>query len=77
MKLQNVKLLSVLMLMLLAGLLTACATNSPPTSVQCPALLPMPPVSTPTPSQTYSASAQKDMQVWRKRLTGTQATSAP
>lgn len=72
-----VKQPSALMLLPLAALLTACGTTLPNSAGNSPALPPRPAVSERMPSQTYSASAQQDIQNWRKRLTGTPVTSVP
>jgi hypothetical protein len=64
-----------LMLPLLAALLPSCGTTLPNSGGNFPALPPQPVISEPMPLQTYSASAQRDIQSWRKRLTDTQTMS--
>ena len=66
----------VVMPMLLAASLTACATTSQPPVAVCPANPPPPALSEPMPQETYSASAQQRIQTWRQSLTGTPATPA-
>lgn len=63
-----------LMLIVLALSLTACATNSPPPSVTCPAPPAMPSAATPQPSTTYSDSAREQLRKWRDKLTATPLT---
>lgn len=68
-----VRLASVLMLLVLGLLLTACAAPSTPSSE--PARNPqVPPVSQSQPSQTYSASALANIARWQKLLIGTLPT---
>lgn len=57
-----------LLLMVLAGLLAGCATNSPPS---LPAANPAQPrLSEPLPSESYSDSARRLIESWRSALTG-------
>jgi len=64
------------MLMALALLLSACTTPpTPPCEVQKP---PTPPaLSQPMPSESYSVSAARAIEAWRKLLMGTPAMSKP
>lgn len=77
MKLQDLPLpvrhASVLMLLVLAGLLTGCATPSAPSDFT-PKNPSMPAPSASQPQQTYSSRAQADIQIWQKKLTDTLAT---
>ena len=77
MQLRREKPSCALMLLPLVVLLTACGATLPKSAASCPALPPAPAVSEPIPSQTYSASAQRDIQIWRERLTGTPLMSKP
>ncbi len=68
-KLRGVSVLLLLMLLFFGILLTGCQTQPIQPCVN-PAI-PSPPVQRmEQPSQSYSASAQADMETWRKRLTG-------
>ena len=62
------------MLMLLALSSTGCATRLVPPS-ECPVNPTAPALTESLPSETYSISAQRDMEAWRKRLGDTPATS--
>lgn len=71
------KPLLLLELLLLSGLLTACATPSP---VLTPAPCPMPPaaprlpatLAKPVSPESYSESAQRRIQAWQQTLTGSE-----
>ncbi|HEY8606196.1 MAG TPA: hypothetical protein VIM12_03645 [Noviherbaspirillum sp.] len=65
------------MLLPLAALLAACATTLPNSAGNCPTLPQAPAAIEPMPSETYSASTQRDMENWRRRLIGTPATLRP
>lgn len=70
--------LCALMLIALALSLTGCATPSPPEVIPTPLRLPAPPPLTePPPPKSYSDSVRERLQIWRKRLTDTQATHPP
>ena len=68
---------SALWLLLLASLLTACATPPTPSVSACPVLPSKPLARQPMPSQPYSQSAKEDMERWQKNLMDMQATFAP
>lgn len=67
----NVKRLFAGMLLLPVLMLMACASNSPQPTSALPQLPKKPSLTTPVPSQSYSVSAQQDMQRWQKRLMDT------
>jgi len=67
----------VAMLLALSLLLTSCATNSPTSVSECPAFPPIPAMSEPTPSRSFSESAQRLMESWLNRLTDSQVTDRP
>ena len=73
---RNVLKPPVLMLIALALSLIGCATSSPPPVAVCPANPPPPALSEPMPQETYSASAQRLISIWRQSLTGTPQTPA-
>ena len=64
-----------LTLLPLAALLAACATNSPPIATVCPEFPPLPAVTVPPSSPTFSETARQVMQGWQNRLTESQAIS--
>ena len=68
--------LPAVMPMLLVLSLTGCATPSPQPVAVCPANPPPPALSEPIPQETYSASAQRLISIWRQSLTGTPQTPA-
>ena len=68
--------LRAVMLTLLAASLIGCATTSQPPVAVCPANPPPPALSEPMPQETYSASAQRLISIWRQSLTGTPQTPA-
>ena len=68
--------LPAVMPMLLVLSLTGCATPSPQPVAVCPANPPPPALSEPMPQETYSASAQRLISIWRQSLTGTPQTPA-
>ena len=68
--------LRAVMPMLLALSLIGCATPSPQPVAVCPANPPPPALSEPMPQETYSASAQRLISIWRQSLTGTPQTPA-
>ena len=74
MNLNAIRLLLLLPLIVLVLNLMGCAGSSPALVIDCPAPPLTPSVSTPAPQTPYSASAQQDIQSWRKRLTGTLTT---
>lgn len=66
-----------LMLLALVILLTGCATNSPTFVADCPAFPPMPAMSEPTPSPSFSENAQRRMESWLNRLTDSPPKDRP
>lgn len=72
---------NALRLMLAALLLSVagCSTPSvvPPQSVICPAPPPMPALSQPIPSETYSNRVRLKFKIWQEQLMGTPATPKP
>lgn len=70
----NAKLYPVLALLLLSGLLTACATKSPASMPVQPQPTQKPPATLmkPVPPGTYSETAQKNIQAWQQKLTGSE-----
>lgn len=68
---------SSLMLLLPVLLLAACGTSSPRPEGALPRIPQPPSLTTPIPQQTYSRSAQEDIQRWQKRLTGTLPIQQP
>ena len=68
--------LPAVMPMLLVLSLTGCATPSPQPVAVCPANPPPPALSEPMPQETYSASAQRLISIWRQSLTATPQTPA-
>lgn len=71
--LPNARFALVLMLMLLAVSLSGCATCPPrtlaPTVVEAPKLPAAPPMTEPAPSESYSLRVERNLKVWRERLT--------
>ena len=65
----NAKQSCALMLLALSFLLTSCATNSPTSATACPVFPPIPAMSEPTPSRSFSESAQLLMESWLNKLT--------
>ncbi|MEG0922871.1 MAG: hypothetical protein RSD57_17380, partial [Comamonas sp.] len=72
---ENVKRLSVVMLLPPVLLLAACATSSPPSVVDSPKLPARPELTQPLSSQSYSSVARSNIESWQKQLTDTPATS--
>lgn len=68
---------SVLTMLLLTLLQTACATQSAPSVVACPTLPPAPAATQPPPLLPYSVSARNNIERWRKMLTDTPAIPKP
>ena len=66
-----------LTLLPLAALLAACASSLPLSSLVCPEFPPMPAVSVPALSPTFSEIASERIKTWRSRLTDSSATSEP
>lgn len=62
-------------LLLLAALLTACGATSPVCPPVSQPLPTAPRVSTPLPPVSYSISAQQKLQTWRESLMGTRLMS--
>ena len=58
-------------------LLTACASNPQMPPADLPARHPLPPLSTPLPSESYLKTAAQRMGTWQQRLQGTQLMSRP
>ena len=58
-----------LMLLPLAALLAACASSLPPIDPVCTEFPPMPAVTVPASSPTFSEIASKRIETWRSRLT--------
>ena len=79
MQVENVKQLFLLTLLPVALLLTGCASRSGSTAYAQQPLTypPVPQLSQPIPSQSYSSTAQADMLTWQQRVTGTSTTSKP
>lgn len=72
-----VNLAYVLILLPFVMLLQACGHKPQKQPADLPKL-PLPPsLSTPTPSETYSLSARRDMEMWQKRLMDTEAMRKP
>ena len=57
--------------------LTGCGETLPKCQTESAVLPVRPSISTPLPQQSYSSSAQTDIQSWRARLTGTAMMSKP
>lgn len=72
-----VNLAYVLILLPFVMLLQACGHKPQKQPADLPKLPPPPSLTTPTPSETYSLSARRDMEKWRKRLMGTPAMREP
>ena len=72
-----VNVLYVLILLPFVMLLQACGHKPQKQPADLPKLPPQPSLTTPTPSQTYSLSARRDMEKWRKRLMDTPAMREP
>lgn len=77
MKPAPVKLPCAVIVMLLALSLTACATNPPTPPAASLQLPPVPSLSTPLPSTSYSLSAAEAIKNWRAKLTATRLMSEP
>lgn len=67
----------VLILLPLVMLLQACGHKPQKQPADLPKLPPPPSLTTPTPSETYSLSARRDMEKWRNRLMDTPAMREP
>ena len=63
--------------MLLPLLLAACATNLPPSVVDCPQPPPMPVVRQPMPPLSYLESARMNIEAWQQQLKAMLTTSKP
>ena len=72
-----VNLAYALILLPFVMLLQACGHKPPKQHADLPKLPPQPSLSTPTPLETYSLSARRDMEKWRKRLMDTPAMREP
>lgn len=72
-----VNLAYVLILLPFVMLLQACGHKQRTPPAVSPKLPPPPSLSTPTPSETYSLSARRDMERWRLKLMDTQAMREP
>lgn len=57
--------------------LTACASNPQMPPGDLPALPPLPSLSTPLPSTSYSNNAKEDMRKWQELRMGTSLMSSP
>lgn len=68
---------TLLLLVLPAALLTACATPSIPSAPASPALPSPPPLSQPIPPQSYSGNVRALLQTWQQKLMATQVMSGP
>ena len=73
----TVNVFYVLILLPFVMLLKGCASKAPQPPSDSPKLPPPPSLTTPTPSETYSLSARRDMEKWRKRLMDTPAMREP
>ena len=73
----TVNLAYVLILLPFVMLLQACGHKPQKRPADLPKLPPPPSLTTPTPSETYSLSARRDMEKWRKRLMDTPAMREP
>lgn len=73
----TVNVFYVLILLPFVMLLQACGHKPQKQPADLPKLPPPPSLTTPTPSETYSLSAQRDMERWRKRLMDTPAMREP
>lgn len=67
----------VLILLPFVMLLQACGHKPQKQPADLPKLPPPPSLTTPTPSETYSLSAQRDMERWRLKLMDTPAMREP
>lgn len=73
----TVNVFYVLILLPFVMLLQACGHKPQKQPADLPKLPPPPSLTTPTPSETYSLSARRDMEKWRKRLMDTPAMREP
>ena len=73
----TVNVFYVLILLPFVMLLQACGHKPQKQPADLPKLPPPPSLTTPTPSETYSLSAQRDMERWRLKLMDTQAMREP
>lgn len=79
MPLAPVKPLCAALLTIFALSATGCSTPSasPPVAIQCPPAPPLPALSHPIPSQTYSERARQKFKSWQEQLTPTPPMSKP
>lgn len=75
--LQPVKTICAVLLALLLVSVTGCGASLPQSAPACPTLPPLPSLTMPTASPTYSASASANIKRWRQTLTDSQATGKP
>lgn len=70
----NVKLYPMIALLVLSGLLQACATRSAVSMPVQPPATPKPPATLmkPVSPGSYSEAAQKNIETWQKQLTGSE-----
>ncbi len=70
----NARLYRVIALLVLSGLLTACATRSPGSTPVQPPAIPKPPASLmkPVPPESFSAAAARNTQEWQRKLTSSE-----
>ena len=73
----TVNVFYVLILLPFVMLLQACGHKPQKQPADLPKLPPQPSLTTPTPSETYSLSARRDMEKWRRRLMDTPAMREP
>lgn len=73
----TVNVFYVLILLPFVMLLQACGHKPQKQPADLPKLPPPPSLTTPTPSETYSLSAQRDMERWRLKLMDTPAMREP
>ena len=69
--------LYVLILLPFVMLLKGCGHKQPTPPAVLPKLPPPPSLSTPTPSESYSQSAKRDMEKWQRKLMDTQVMREP
>lgn len=72
-----VNVLYVMILLPFVMLLQACGHKPQKQPADLPKLPRPPSLTTPTPSETYSLSARRDMEMWRQRLMDTPAMREP
>lgn len=73
----TVNVFYVLILLPFVMLLQACGHKPQKQPADLPKLPPPPSLSTPTPSESYSQSAKRDMEKWQHKLMDTQVMREP